>query len=91
MKKPCRQSGKPKYDTHEQAAMAAGRVLTDKPYNKKYSTPKVLWTYKCLFCGKWHLTSKDQSISRVFQPKEKRDFYLTPIEQPDILEICSRT
>lgn len=52
MKKLCRKSNKIKFDTHEQAAIRAGKVLLtiNKPY---------LRTYKCAFCNKWHLTSKD--------------------------------
>lgn len=50
MKKPCRKSGKVKFDTHEQAAVRAGEILM----NSKTSE---LATYKCKFCGKWHLTS----------------------------------
>ena len=52
MKKPCRKSGKIKFDSHEQAAIRAGEVL-NKPANR---TP-ALWTYRCPFCDKWHLTS----------------------------------
>lgn len=51
MKKPCRKSGKVKFDSHEQAATRAGEIL-NHPGN---STP-ALWTYVCDFCGKWHLT-----------------------------------
>lgn len=50
MKKRCRKSGKVKFDSHEQAAIRAGEIL-------QRSTEKELGTYKCEFCGKWHLTS----------------------------------
>ncbi len=50
MKKKCRKSGKVKFDSHEQAAVRAGEVL-------QHSETKELGTYKCEFCGKWHMTS----------------------------------
>ena len=61
MKKPCRISGKVKYDSHEKAAVAAGEIITQtKPmFNKKHGRADALWTYKCDHCDKWHLTSKD--------------------------------
>ncbi len=52
MKKSCRQSGKIKFDSHEQAAIRAGEIIT-KPGNPT----KELWTYRCEFCGHWHLSS----------------------------------
>lgn len=58
MKKPCRKSGKRKYDTHEQAANGAGEILTRGAFNSKYIRATELWTYKCPHCEKWHLTSK---------------------------------
>jgi len=54
MKKPCRKSGKVKFDSHESAAIRAGEIL-NHPGNP---TP-ALWTYRCEFCGKWHLTSSE--------------------------------
>jgi hypothetical protein len=51
MKKPCRKSGgKIKFETHEAAAIRAGEVLME-------TNKKVLGTYRCPFCNKWHLTS----------------------------------
>ena len=50
MKKPCRKSGKVKFDSHEQAAIRAGEIL-------QKSKTRELSTYKCRHCGKWHLTS----------------------------------
>ena len=52
MKKPCRKSGKVKFDSHEQAATRAGEIIT-----KAENPTPALWTYLCDFCGKWHLTS----------------------------------
>jgi hypothetical protein len=51
MKKLCRKEGKVKFDSHEQAAIRAGEIL-------ERSKEAFLRTYKCGFCGKWHLTSK---------------------------------
>ncbi len=51
MKKPCRKSGKIKFDSHEKAAVRAGEIL-DKCHDIKE-----LRTYLCGFCQKWHLTS----------------------------------
>jgi len=62
MKKPCRRSGKTKYDTHEHAAIAAGKRITasnESFSSRKWSRPEALWTYLCEFCNHWHLTSKD--------------------------------
>jgi hypothetical protein len=53
MKKLCRKSGKVKFDTHEQAAIRAGEILT-LPHNPT----RELWTYLCGFCGKWHMTHR---------------------------------
>lgn len=54
MKKPCRKSGKIKFDSHESAAIRAGEILLR-------SKTKELSTYKCDFCDKWHLTSNVSS------------------------------
>lgn len=56
MKKPCRKSGKIKFDSHEQAAKRAGEIITSD------TTAPVLRTYVCPDCGKWHLTSSEPRV-----------------------------
>lgn len=53
MKKPCRRSGKIKFDTHEKAAIRAGEILM------RCDNVKFLRSYKCPHCGKWHLTHEE--------------------------------
>ena len=50
----CPVSGKRKYtDEREAKATAAHRMA------EKETGPAQLRTYKCLYCGAWHLTSKE--------------------------------
>jgi hypothetical protein len=52
VKKRCRKSGKVKFDSHEQAAIRAGELLEIDRSKKSLST------YRCDWCGHWHLTHK---------------------------------
>jgi hypothetical protein len=62
MKKVCRKSGKVKFDTHEQAAIRAGEILSGLVRGHGIDDPiKELGTYKCEFCNKWHLTKQTES------------------------------
>lgn len=56
MKKRCRQSGKVKYDTPERALCRGGKVMATVPDLRNV---KRFYTYKCPWCGHWHLTKKE--------------------------------
>jgi len=49
----CAESGKRVYATEREANDTAAHRMTDKEKG-----PAQLRTYKCLYCGAWHLTSK---------------------------------
>jgi hypothetical protein len=49
----CPVSGKRMYANEREAKATAAHRMTDKE-----SAPAQLRTYKCLYCGAWHLTSK---------------------------------
>jgi hypothetical protein len=49
----CAVSGKRMYSTEREAKSTAAHRMSDKDY-----APAQLRTYKCLYCGAWHLTSK---------------------------------
>lgn len=53
MKKPCRKSGKVKFDTHWQALKRGGEIL-----NEPGTEVEFLRAYRCPHCGKFHLTSR---------------------------------
>ncbi len=42
------------YANEREAGAAAARLMSEKE-----SAPAQLRTYKCLYCGAWHLTSKE--------------------------------
>lgn len=66
MKKPCRKSGKIKYDSHEKAAIKAGNILIESSGLHKGIPIKFLTTYRCPDCDKWHITSqlgKEKSLT----------------------------
>ena len=48
-------SGKRMYSNEREANATAAHRMTDKE-----SGPAQLRTYKCLYCGAWHLTSKEE-------------------------------
>ena len=50
----CAVSGKRMYSNERDANATAAHRMTDKEY-----APAQLRTYKCLYCGGWHLTSKE--------------------------------
>jgi hypothetical protein len=50
----CAVSGKRMYSNEREANATAAYRMTDKE-----SGPAQLRTYKCLYCGAWHLTSKE--------------------------------
>jgi hypothetical protein len=50
--KTCAVSGKRMYSNEREANAMAAHRMTDKE-----SAPSQLRTYKCLYCGAWHLTS----------------------------------
>ena len=52
----CAVSGKRMYSNEREANATAAYRMTDKE-----SGPAQLRTYKCLYCGAWHLTSKERS------------------------------
>jgi hypothetical protein len=52
--KACAVSGKRKYSNEREVNATAAHRMTDKE-----SAPGQLRTYKCLYCGAWHLTSKE--------------------------------
>jgi hypothetical protein len=52
--KTCAVSGKRMYPNEREANATAAHRMTDKE-----SAPAELRTYKCLYCGAWHLTSKE--------------------------------
>ncbi len=49
----CAVSGKRMYANEGEAKATAAHRMTDK------TAPAQLRTYKCLYCGAWHLTSKE--------------------------------
>jgi hypothetical protein len=51
----CPVSGKRMYANEGEAKATAIRRMSDKE-----SAPTLLRTYKCLYCGAWHLTSKER-------------------------------
>ena len=63
MKKPCRKSGKIKYESHEQALTRGGELLTNLPIGMK--NIKSFRTYKCEFCNKFHLTSEKIKLKNI--------------------------
>ena len=50
----CAVSGKRMYSNEREANATAAHRMTEKE-----SAPAQLRTYKCLYCGVWHLTSKE--------------------------------
>jgi hypothetical protein len=52
--KTCAVSGKRMYSNEREANATAAHRMTDGD-----SAPAQLRTYKCLYCGAWHLTSKE--------------------------------
>jgi hypothetical protein len=52
--KTCTVSGKRMYTSERDANSTANHRMGDKE-----SAPTKLRTYKCLYCGAWHLTSKE--------------------------------
>ncbi len=50
----CPVSGKRIYSTEREAIATASHRMSDRQ-----SAPNQLRTYKCLYCGAWHLTSKE--------------------------------
>jgi len=52
--KTCAVSGKRMYSNEREANATAANRMTDKE-----SAPTHLRTYKCIYCGAWHLTSKE--------------------------------
>jgi hypothetical protein len=52
----CSVSGKRMYPNEREANATAAHRMTEKE-----SAPAQLSTYKCLYCGAWHLTSKGRS------------------------------
>ena len=52
--KTCSVSGKRMYSNEREAKATAAHRMTDKE-----SAPGQLRTYKCLYCGAWHLSSKE--------------------------------
>jgi hypothetical protein len=52
--KTCPVSGKRMYTSERAANSTAAHLMTSKD-----SAPAQLRTYKCLYCGAWHLTSKE--------------------------------
>ena len=66
-KKPCRLSGKIKFDSHEIALTRAGEILERENASKE----KTLRTYRCEFCNHWHITSQIN-----FSKKQKKTFNL---------------
>jgi hypothetical protein len=53
--KTCPVSGKQMHSSEREANAAAKHRMGDKQ-----STPIQLRTYKCMYCGAWHLTSKEK-------------------------------
>jgi hypothetical protein len=53
LQKICAVSGKRMYASERDANATASHRMNDKE-----SRPSQLRTYKCLYCGAWHLTSK---------------------------------
>ncbi|HVA94132.1 MAG TPA: hypothetical protein VNI36_04440 [Candidatus Dormibacteraeota bacterium] len=51
----CPVSGKIMHASEREAGATAKHRMADKQ-----SAPAKLRTYKCLYCGAWHLTSKDK-------------------------------
>jgi hypothetical protein len=51
--KTCLTSGKRMYADEAEANAAAAHILSEE------RAPAHLSTYKCLYCGAWHLTSKE--------------------------------
>jgi hypothetical protein len=49
----CSVSGKRMYGTEREAKATAAHRMSDKE-----TDPPQLRTYKCMYCGAWHLTSK---------------------------------
>ena len=52
--KTCAVSGKRMYATQSEANSTAAHRMNDRD-----AVPAQLRTYKCLYCGAWHLTSKE--------------------------------
>jgi hypothetical protein len=52
--KTCAVSGKRMYSNERDAKATAAHRMNDKE-----SAPAQLRTYKCIYCGSWHLTSKE--------------------------------
>jgi hypothetical protein len=50
----CSTAGKRIYDSEHEANSTAAHRMSDKQ-----SAPSQLRQYKCLYCGAWHLTSKE--------------------------------
>ena len=50
----CSVSGKRMYASEAEAKATAAHRMSDKE-----TAPSQLRTYKCLYCGAWHLTSKE--------------------------------
>jgi hypothetical protein len=53
--KTCPVSGKKMYPTERAASATANHRMSDQQ-----SAPAKLRTYKCQYCGAWHLTSKEK-------------------------------
>jgi hypothetical protein len=51
----CSTSGKQMYVSEREASATAAHQMRNKQ-----SAPSKLRSYKCLYCGAWHLTSKEQ-------------------------------
>jgi hypothetical protein len=52
--KTCPTSGKRMYTTESEANAAAAHILSEQ------RAPAHLSIYKCLYCGAWHLTSREK-------------------------------
>lgn len=59
MRKLCRKSGKVKFNTHEQALIRAGEVMTMANVNRKHGDrPVEMAAYRCKFCNHFHMTRR---------------------------------
>lgn len=58
MKKRCRKSGKVKYDTFETAWKCGGELITEV---KNFKNTDAISAYRCQFCNKVHLTTKEHN------------------------------